>query len=396
MKIKYLSALLVITTGLLLQGCNGFFASAGASRSQVTDAASSANSETGAPALIQVVPVTPAIARQVAQAERSMRFPTLPNQAAPENLVGPGDTLDIIVWEAAPAILFRNTSSNSLLGTVTPTGTSTTTLPPQMVSKQGEIMFPFVGKLQVGGKTPSQIELLLVEKLKGKANQPQVIVRVANNLSSTVTIVGEVKQSTRMPLSPKGERILDAVAAAGGVSQPVHKMTIQVARNGKIQSLPLETIIRDPKANIPLQPNDVVTVYYQPLSFTVLGATGKNDEITFEATGINLSQAMGRVGGLQDSRADSKAVFIFRLESPDAPAVQPNGLVTEDNQVPVVYQFNMNDPATFFLAQSFPMKNKDMLYVSAAGSVELNKFLSVITSVLSPAASINNQFLISQ
>ena len=385
MNIRFLGALVMAGTALLLQGCNGYFASAGASRSQVADVA---NSET--PSLIQVVPVTPGIARQVMLAERSMKFPVIANQAAPENLIGPGDTLDIIVWEAPPAILFRNSSSSSFLGTVTPTGTSTTSLPPQMVSKQGDIVFPFVGKVQVNGKTPTQIESLIVEKLRGKANQPQVIVRVANNLSSTVTVVGEVKQSTRMPLTPKAERILDAIALAGGVNQPVNKMTVQVARNGHIQSLPLETVIRDPKQNIVLQPNDVVTVYYQPLSFTVLGATGKNDELTFEATGITLSQALGRVGGLQDMRADSKAVFIFRLEEPNAPVVQPNGLVTEENKVPVVYQFDMNDPSTYFLAQNFPMKNRDVMYVSSAASVELMKFLAVITSLLAPAVSVNN------
>ena len=186
---------------------------------------------------------------------------------------------------------------------------------------------------------------------------------------------------------------MDAIAAAGGVRQPVNKSTVQVTRNGRIQSLPLETIIRDPKQNIVLQPNDVVTVYFQPLSFTVLGATGTNNEVTFEAQGITLSQALGRVGGLSDGRADSKGVFIFRYEDPASPAVRPNVLVTEDNKVPVVYQFDMNDPATFFLAQSFPMKNRDVVYVSTAANVELMKFLAIITSVLSPAVAINNQFI---
>lgn len=385
---------IVLLTGLtlLIQGCNGFFASQGAGRSQVT---SPSPNEDSANPLIQVIPVTPSVARQLALAERTMSFPSLPSQAAPENLVGAGDTIEVIVWEAAPAILFRNSSSSSFLGTVTPTGTSTTSLPAQMVSKQGEILFPFVGKIQVAGKTPTQIETLIVDKLRGKANQPQVIVRVAGNAANTVTIVGEVNQSNRMSLTPKGERVLDAIAAAGGVKQPVNKSTVQVTRNGRIQSLPLETIIRDPKQNIVLQPSDVVTVYYQPLSFTVLGATGKNDELTFEAQGITLSQAMGRVGGLIDGRADSKAVFIFRLEDPTSTAVSANAQVTEDNKVPVVYQFDMNDPATFFLAQNFPMKNKDVMYVSAASSVELMKFLSIVTSVLAPAASVNNQFLIS-
>lgn len=390
MKKLKLGLFLTVIIALLLQGCNGFFSSAGASRTQVTEFA---NLEEGVPTLIQVIPVTPTVARQVVLADRTMNFPMLPNQGAPENLVGAGDTLEIIVWEAPPAILFRNSSTSSFLGTVTPTGTSTTALPSQMVSKQGEILFPFVGRIQVSGKTPGQIESLIVEKLRGKANQPQVIVRVSGNASNTVTIVGEVGQSIRMPLTPKGERVMDAIAAAGGVRQPVNKSTVQVTRNGRIQSLPLETIIRDPKQNIVLQPNDVVTVYFQPLSFTVLGATGTNNEITFEAQGITLSQALGRVGGLSDGRADSKGVFVFRYEEPGSPVVKPNSLVTEDNKIPVVYQFDMNDPATFFLAQSFPMKNRDLMYVSTAANVELMKFLAIITSVLSPAAAINNQFI---
>ncbi len=380
----------LLTPLFLLQGCMGFFASQGASRKQIV---SVAQPDISSQSLIQVIPVTPHIARQVALANRSMNFPTVASMAAPENLVGPGDALEVIVWEAAPAILFRNSSTSSFLGTVTPTGTSTTALPAQIVSKEGEIFFPFVGKVGVTGKTPTQIASLIVSLLQGKANQPQVIVRVANNISSTVTVVGEVGLSVRMPLTPKGERILDAIAAAGGVKQPVNKTTVQITRNGRMQSLPLETIIRDPKQNIVLQPGDVLTVYFQPLSFIALGASGKNEEITFEAQGISLSQAFGRIGGLIDSRADSMGVFIFRYEDPGSPVVRPNSPVTEDNLVPVVYQLNMNDPATFFLAQNFPIKNKDIVYVSVASNVELMKFLAIVTSVLAPAVSINNNLI---
>jgi polysaccharide export outer membrane protein len=375
-----------------LQGCAGFFASSGASRKQVI----AATSEEASNPLIQVVQVTPAVARQVTTFDRSMRFPQIAPQTAPENVIGPGDAIEVIVWEAPPAILFRNSSSSSFLGTVTPTGTSTTALPVQVVNKKGEILFPFVGNVLVAGKTPAQVEALIVDKLRGKANQPQVIVRIASNVSSTVTVVGEVGQSVRMPLTPKGEKILDAIAAAGGVKQPVNKSTIQLTRNGQMQSLPMEVIIRDPKQNITLQPNDVVTAYFQPLSFTVLGATGTNSEITFEAQGITLAQAMGRVGGLNDARADSKGFFIFRYEDPSLPILKPNSPVNEDNQVPVVYQFDLNDPATFFMAQQFPMKNKDLIYVATASSVELMKFLAIVTSVLSPAVAVNNQVLISQ
>lgn len=378
----------ILLAPLVLQGCNGYFASSGASRSQVESVA-----EPGSDSAIQLVSVNPQVAQRVMAGQRSLRFQdSVKPTATPENIIGPGDTLEVLIWEAPPAILFRSSSQSTLLGSVTPTGTMMTALPGQMVSKRGDITVPFVGKVSVAGKTVAQIESTIVQDLRGKANQPQVIVRVLGNTSSTVTVVGEVAQSTRMPLTPKGERVLDAVAAAGGVKQPVNKMTIQVARKGQVQSLPLETLIQDPKQNIPLLPGDVVTAYFQPLSFTVLGATGKNEEITFEAQGITLSQAMGRVGGLKNFEADSMGVYIFRFEEPKSMELTGKSQigVTAEGKVPVIYSFNMNDPSTYFAMQGFPMQNKDVLYVATASSVELMKFLGVITSVFAPAVTIVN------
>ncbi len=128
-----------------------------------------------------------------------------------------------------------------------------------------------------------------------------------------------------------------------------------------------------------------MTALYQPYSFTALGATGKNEEINFEAQGITLAQALARAGGLQDSRSDAQGVFIFRLE--DAAALQwPDHPVvtTVDGKVPVVYRINLRDPNSFFVAQSFMMDNKDLLYVSNAPIAELQKFLNVVFSVAYP------------
>jgi polysaccharide biosynthesis/export protein len=207
-------------------------------------------------------------------------------------------------------------------------------------------------------------------------------VRLTRNANSNVTVVGEVTSSARIPLTPRGERLLDALAAAGGVRQPVPvgKITIQITRGTIVQALALDTIIRDPKQNIVLQPGDVITALFQPLSFTVLGATGKNEEINFEAQGITLAQALARAGGLQDTRADARAVFIFRFEDPQALewAIPPK--ITPEGKVPVIYQVNLKNPASFFVAQSFPVNNKDILYVSDAPAAEMQKFLNILTS----------------
>jgi polysaccharide export outer membrane protein len=211
------------------------------------------------------------------------------------------------------------------------------------------------------------------------------MVRRTKNRSSTVTVVGEVANSVNLPLTASGERLLEALAAAGGVRQPISKTTIQITRGNQYAALPLETVIRDPRQNVSLQAGDVIAAMSQPLSFTVLGATGKNEEINFEAQGITLAQALARAGGLQDFRADAQGVFIFRFEPSEAlnwprqPAV-----TTPDGMVPVVYRLNLKQPSSFFVMQSFAVQNKDIVFVSNAPAAELQKFLGLVFSVAYP------------
>jgi polysaccharide export outer membrane protein len=382
---------------LILQGCAGWLPSAGASRSQVEAAAPQEAIENSP---IQVIPVTNTVANRVKAAQNSLNFKNViqpKGQAA--NLVNPGDILQVLIWEAYPPILFRQVAYSNVISvasvTISPTVSQASGIPSQTVNQQGEITIPFIGKVHVAGKSISQIESTIVKSLQGRANDPQIIVQNISNNTSLATIIGEVNASKQMPLTAKGERVLDAIASASGLKQPVNKTTIQIARQGEIQSLSMEAIIQDPKQNILLQPGDVITAYFQPLSFTALGATGqRNNEIVFEATGITLSQAMGRIGGLNDMRSDSMGVFIFRFEEPAAVATKesPTVGVTAEGKVPVIYQFDMNKPETYFAAQNFPMKNNDVVYVSVASAVELMKFLSIVTSVFAPAVSINNQF----
>jgi polysaccharide export outer membrane protein len=262
-----------------------------------------------------------------------------------------------------------------------------------MVDNAGYVMVPFAGRIKAAGRSAQALEQDIALKLKGKANQPEVLVRVLRNASSNVTVVGEVATSIRMPLTARGERLLDALAAAGGVKQSISKTTVQITRGEQFVTLPLDTVIRDPRQNVALLPGDVVTAVFQSLSFTALGATGKNEEINFESKGISLAQALARAGGLIDSRSDAKGVFIFRLE--DGKALNwPRQPVTTtpEGQVPVVYRFDLQDPRSFFVMQSFPISDRDVLYVSNAPAAELQKFLNLAFSVIYPIATTRGLF----
>lgn len=301
-------------------------------------------------------------------------------------VIGAGDVLEITIWEAPPAALFGVTA----IATSAETSRSTS-LPEFLVDQSGVISVPFVGIVKVKGRSLPAIEQEIISRLRGKAHLPQVMVRILRNETANVTVVGEVTRSLRMPLTPKGEHLLDAIAAAGGAKQEVDKVTVQIVRDGVTRSMPLQAVINDPRHNIALHSDDVVTVLYQPYSFTMLGAAGRNDEVKFEATGLTLAQAMGRAGGLLDGRADAKGLFLFRWEDPATLGIQPNGgAVREDGRVPVVYRLNMRDPATLFIMQHFAMRDEDLLYVSNSPAADMQRFVGLVASTIFPIVAVEN------
>ena len=337
---------------------------------------------------IKAIDVTDAVARRVADASRSPLFSdNLAEGTAEATVIGPGDVVDISIIEAPPAVLFLGTLSSAQVASndaVRPnTVSSGLQLPQQMVDLNGRLTVPFAGSVQAAGRTPQEIERDIRGRLRGKANDPQVVIRRVTNATAAVTVLGDVARSGRIPLSAKGERLLDVLAAAGGSTQPLAKSTVQVTRDERSLTLPLRSVVTDARQNIVLRPGDVVTVYYQPFTFTALGATGSNAEVPLEATEVTLSQALGRVGGLLDNRADIKGVFVFRFEDPAAldPALLTGSRATTDGKIPVIYRVDLTNPASFLVAQTFPIKNKDVLYTANAPLTEFAKFVNIVSSL---------------
>ena len=303
-------------------------------------------------------------------------------------VIGPGDVLDIALWEAPPAVLFGGGGAIPGLEA----GAQNRAVVQQEVDAAGVISVPFAGPIAVSGRTPAEVERLIIARLAGRANDPQASVRLTQNVSRNVTVLGEVAGSRQVPLGPRGERLLDVIAAAGGARQPVHQTTVQVSRGGQSAVMALDAIIADPAQNIRMEPADVVTLLHQPYSFIALGAVARSAEIPFEGRGISLAQALARVGGLRDNKANIRGVFIFRLEDPAAlsPEARGNVAATGDGRVPVVYRLDLSDARGFFIAQDFMIRDTDVIYISTAPGAELREFLSTVTSLAFSAIAIGN------
>lgn len=305
-----------------------------------------------------------------------------------------GDSLIISIVEAPPAALFGATTLGAADATGTAAGGAAPAAPSELlVDTSGSVFVPFAGKIQAAGRTTNEIEQDITRKLAGKAHLPQVNVRLNRNGTVAATVMGDVRAAIRMPLTPRGERLLDAIAAAGGTVTPTDKTLVQITRGPRVVSMPLATVIRDPANNVTLAMNDVITLVSQKYSFTVLGVASKPGEVPFEATGITLAQALGRVGGLQDQRADPRGMFLFRWENPtDVPNASPGVMHRKDGRIPVIYQIDMKNPGTYLLIQNFAVKDGDVIYVANSGISEFRNFFAIIASTVLPVAAVGNAF----
>lgn len=320
-----------------------------------------------------------------------------------------GDSVELYIWESAPALLFGSRGFDVEDFTVT-----SHKLPTQVVEEDGKISVPFVGMISVVGKTVRQVEKDILAALGNKANNPQVLVQITNRPAAQITVIGDVNSSKNIFLTPKGENILDAIALSAGVTQSFNKIMLSLSRNGRTVNMPLERVIQNPEQNIYLNAKDVLVVMYQPWSYTMMGASGKNQEFNFEATGINLIEALARAGGINDSMADPRGVFVFRFEdqkvydsllelSSDSAERSSAGAekqsevsdvnrktVTAQNKRPVIYQVDFEQPESFFRSQNFMIKNGDVIFVASASGYELSKFLRMLGLIVNPALSWGN------
>ena len=295
-----------------------------------------------------------------------------------EPTIGVGDTVSVNIWEAPGGVLFASTSITSI-----PSTPRSSTIPDQVVGRDGAIKVPFAGRIHVANQTIRAVEESIQKGLQGKATNAQVVVNVTRAVSSSVTVTGEVANSARVPLSVGGDRILDVIAASGGLRAPINETYAELTRGNKLVRVPLLRVSNDPRENIYLRANDVLTLVRAPQKFLAYGATGANAEIPFDADGISLSEALAKAGGLSDYRSDPSGVFVFRFEpSTLVQSIRPDSsLATMEPTVPVIYRLDLRRPEGFFWAQRFPIMNRDVIYVSNAPFTDTQKIIGVMNSV---------------
>jgi polysaccharide biosynthesis/export protein len=294
--------------------------------------------------------------------------------------LGVGDVLEVSIFESSAGGLFIPAEAGARPGNFV-------SLPQQTVDTDGAISIPYGGRIRAAGRTAAQLQNDIVARLADRAIEPQAVITLVRSRSSEISVLGDVNAPAKLELNPGGERVLDVISRAGGLSAPNAETNIVLQRNGSTASVPFDTLLNNPKENIFVYPGDVIFANRDRRTYLAFGATGLNGRIDFEDSDLTLGEAVAKAGGLLDARADPGQVFLYRLVSPETLSAMGMPVRAKGgNGYPAIFRVNMRDPSAYFLAQQFPMQDKDILYVSNSDSVELVKFLDIINSATSGVA----------
>ena len=293
----------------------------------------------------------------------------------PDVPLGFGDVVQVSIFEAQAGGLFIPADAGSRPGNYI-------TLPQQTIDRSGTVSVPYAGRVPAAGRLKEQVENDIEDRLASRAIEPQVVVTAVESRSSEVAVVGDVNSPQKVRLTSAGDRVLDIISRAGGLSSPNAETNVTIQRRGRSATVSYQTLLKNPQENIYLAPGDTVSVERERRTYVVLGASGTNDRFDFGDSNLTLGEALAKAGGLIDSRADPREVVVYRqVDKKTLENMNIDVSRFSDDKVPVIFRANLRDPGSLFAMQSFRMSDKDVLYVSNSQAVELVKFLDVLNSV---------------
>jgi polysaccharide biosynthesis/export protein len=321
------------------------------------------------------VRITPKVASVLAKAIPRL-VGEFPDRSRPKDVrFGIGDIVSVTIFEASSGGLFIPGEAGVRPGNFV-------TIPSQAVDINGNISIPYGGAIRASGRTQVEVQQAIVDSIKNRAIEPQAVVSLVDQRTSLISVLGDVGRPSRIPALLTPERILDAITRAGGPAGPGQDEWVMLERNGRRALSPFGALLYEPANNILVHPNDTIYLYREPQTFLAFGALGAQQQIPFGMWRISLAEAVAKAGGLIDGIADPASVFLYRGETREV--AQAMGIDCSPFQgpiIPVIYNINFRNPASYFLATTFEMRNKDVIYVSNSVSTEATKFMTYLRTI---------------
>lgn len=312
-----------------------------------------------------IVPITPALL----QAEARTRSREVPAEVSglfgtpKPYTIGPSDVISVIVYDH-PELLPN--AGAVISQSADPTGISSA--PGFIVGADGQISFPFVGRVRVGGLTEIEASDLIQRQIARYIRDPQVVVRINSFRSRRAYVDGEVRTPGTVIFTDLPVTLPEAINRAGGITAAGDRSAVHLMRNNQttlINLMQLQELGVNPN-RILLESGDLVTVRSREDSKVfVMGEILRPSALVMRNGRLTLSEALGEAGGPNLATANTSQIYVIRNRG-------------TGEETPAVFHLNAASPAALALAEGFALRPRDVVYIDPVPLVQWNRIISLI------------------
>lgn len=311
-----------------------------------------------------ITPITPALVQAQARARPTQIPPEVARffgQPQPYT-IGASDIISVVVYDH-PELLPN--AGTVISQQADPTGISSA--PGFIVDSQGMIFFPYAGRIQVAGLTESQAAELVASRIARVIKDPQVTVRINSFRSRRAYVDGEVRTPGTQIFTDVPMTLPEAINRAGGVTAAGDRSFVTLTRGSEtavIDLLQLQELGVNPN-RILLQNGDLVTVRNrEDRKVFVMGEILRPSALAMRNGRLTLNEALGEAGGPNLNSANTSQIYVIRNSG--------------NQESPTVYHLNAGSPAALALAESFPLRPRDVVYIDPVPLVQWNRIISLV------------------